>query len=294
MVKELLLGDNPFIGVSHLAQERAREEQNEAALENKVRVIEAALEGGATGFTFSTHSSNLELLKYLSENRPDLAGRLNYYVLVPYAAKYVREATTTGTAQLVKKVFTGNLNRQSIRHVLQPTPTNLIKMFIEAELKEYLTVLPKIKAVLLHEVLTELVTAFNLGQLVKELAKHFSRKGLGFGLETRNIKHVRDFIDKNEIKIDYLMTPLNKIGYQMTPTKEEAEESIKELSRKGVKIIAINILASSIITPEDALKYLTQFKYYIFAIALGTSKSWRAVENFKLFRSLVNEITLDH
>jgi len=280
MVKELLLGDNPFIGVSHLAHEKAREERSEATIENKVRVIEAAVEGGATGFTFSTHSSNLELLKYLSENRPELAERLNYYILVPYAAKYVREATTTGTEQLVKKVFVGNLNYRNIQYALWPTPTNLIKMFLEAELKEYLAVLPNVKAILLHEVLTELITAFNLGQVVKELAKHFSRRGLGFGLETRNIKHVRNFLDKNGIKIDYLMTPLNRIGYQMTPTKEEAEESIKELSMEGIKIIAINILASGVITPEDALKYLTKFKYYIFAITLGTSKSWRARDMF--------------
>jgi len=53
MVKELLLGDNPFIGVSHLAQERARQELREATLENKVKVVKAAIEGGATGFTFS-------------------------------------------------------------------------------------------------------------------------------------------------------------------------------------------------------------------------------------------------
>jgi len=286
MVKELLLGDNPFIGVSHLAHEKAREEQSEATIENKVRVIEAAVEGGATGFTFSTHSSNLELLKYLSENRPELAERLNYYILVPYAAKYVREATTTGTEQLVKKVFAGNLNYRNVRYVLWPTPTNLIKMFLEAELKEYLAVLPNIKAILLHEVLTELITAFNLGQVVKELAKHFSRKGLGFGLETRNIKSTKRFLEDNEILVDYLMTPLNPLGYQMTPTKEEAEESVKKLAMKGVKIIAINVLASGVVKLNDSLNYLSQFREYIFAVAAGTSKSWRALETFKTLTML--------
>jgi len=286
MVKELLLGDNPFIGVSHLAHEKAREEQSEATIENKVRVIEAAVEGGATGFTFSTHSSNLELLKYLSENRPELAKKLNYYILVPYAAKYVREATTTGTEQLVKKVFAGNLNYRNIQYALWPTPTNLIKMFLEAELKEYLAVLPNIKAILLHEVLTELITAFNLGQVVKELAKHFSRKGLGFGLETRNIKSTKRFLEDNEILVDYLMTPLNPLGYQMTPTKEEAEESVKKLAMKGVKIIAINVLASGVVKLNDSLNYLSQFREYIFAVAAGTSKSWRALETFKTLTML--------
>ncbi|MEM2505864.1 MAG: hypothetical protein QXF61_02330 [Nitrososphaeria archaeon] len=281
MVKELLLGDNPFIGVSHLSNEKAREEQSEATVENKVRVIEAAVKGGATGFTFSTHSSNLELLTYLKENRSELFERLNYYVLVPYAAKYVREATSLGTSQLVKKVFLGNLNYRNILYLLWPTPANLIKMFLEAELKEYMRVLPNTRAVLLHEVLTELIVAFNLGQIVEELAKHFSRKGLGFGLETRNVKHVKYFLENNEIATDYLMTPLNPLGYQMTLKNEEAENILRDLSARGVNIIAINTLASGSVTPDHAINYLKRFKKCLFAVAVGTSKSWRAYELFQ-------------
>jgi len=290
MVKELLLGDNPFIGVSHLSQEKAREEQQEAMLENKAEVIRVAFENGATGFTFSTHSSNLELLRYLSERSPDLLKELNYYILVPYVAKYVREATATGTAQLVKRVFTGSLNIRRIKHLIPPSPVNMVKIFLEVELQDYFKVLPyqNIKAVILHEVLTELIVAFNLGKIVKELSRYFSSKGIGFGLETRNIMHTKRFLEDNKLTVEYVMTPLNPLGYQMTPSKKEAEESIIELSGKGTKIIAINILASGALAPEDALTYLTSFKEYVFAIALGTAKTNRAKESFKLFKSLVS------
>lgn len=287
MVKELLLGDNPFIGVSHLAHEKAKEEQSEATLENKAEVIEAAVKGGATGFTFSTHSSNLELLKYLRENRPELVERLNYYVLVPYAAKYVREATYTGTVQVMKKALTSSLNLRSLRYLLWPEPIGFIKMFLEAELREYLAVLQKIRAVLLHEVLTELIVAFNLGQVIKDLVKHFSKRGLDFGLETRNVAQTKRFLETNEIKVDYLMTPLNPLGYQMTPTKEEAEKSIVELSMRGLKIIAINTLASGAISLKETLNYLSQYRQYIFALAVGTSKSQRALENFRALSMLL-------
>lgn len=289
MVKELLLGDNPFIGVSHLAQEKAREEQREATLENKVRVIEAAIVGGATGFTFSTHPANLELLQYIRDKHRDLLLKLNYYILVPYAAKYVREATSVGTAQLIKKIIASTIRLKNLGLLLQPKPINFIKLFLETELEEYLRVLPKenVKAVLLHEVLTELLTAFNLDDIVKELAEHFRKQGIGFGLESRNIVKVKQLLEGNGMTVDYLMTPMNPLGYQMTPAREEAEKTIVELSAMGIRMIAINVFASGAIKPQKAAVYLTKLRQHIYAITIGTSKPQRALENFRLFKGLL-------
>jgi hypothetical protein len=282
MVEELLLGDNPFIGVSHLSYEKAREELSEATLENKVKVIEAAVNSGATGFTFSTHDSNLKLLRHLRDNCPDLACKLNYYVLVPYVAKYVREAAFSGTQQLIKRVFINNVSLRNLIFALYPEPINFIKLFLETELREYLDVLPRnrVKAILLHEGLTELIIAFNLRHVVRTLTKHFHKKDLNFGLETRNVKCLMCFLKEGQIMIKYLMTPLNPLGYQMTPSRIEAEESIIGLSRDGVKVIAINTLASGVVNIDEAVNYLSYFKEHIFAIAVGTSKSQRATEIF--------------
>jgi hypothetical protein len=75
------------------------------------------------------------------------------------------------------------------------------------------------------------------------------------------------------------MTPMNPPGYQMAPSKEEAEEAIRKLGGRGTKIIAINILASGAVTIEEACKYLEPFKNIIHAVAYGTSKPQRAREN---------------
>lgn len=291
MVEELLLGDNPFIGVSHMSHEKAREERGEASIENKVSVIEAAVKGGATGFTFSTCALNLELLRYLRDNRPRIFESLNYYVLVPYAAQYVREATSAGTVQLIKRVLAGNISLKGLSFALWPRPVNLIKMFLQVELKEYLDILPRerVKAVLLHEVLTELIVAFNLCHMVKELICHFQRRGLSFGFETRNVGNLRYFLKNNKITVEYVMTPLNPIGYQMSPSKKKAEESIIKLSTKGIKIIAINVLASGTVSPQQAMEYLSQFKECIFAVTVGTSKANRALENFRVLSMLNTE-----
>lgn len=287
MVREILLGDNPFIGVSHLAQEKAREERRELDLARKIEVIEAGIDGGVTGFTFSTHQLNLELLEYIAREKKDLLYKLNYYILVPYAQQYVRKANILGTAGLIKNFLVSALKPSRIKWLLPPRLVNIATLFIEFEVEPYLKILPRdrVKAILLHEVLTELIIAYNLVDLIKNMKKYFEKKGLGFGVETRNIGQLKAFLEKEGISVEYIMTPMNPLGYQMAPSKEEAEKAIVELaSRYKSKIIAINPLASGAITITQACKYLEKYREQIYAVAYGTSKPTRARENAKIIK----------
>jgi hypothetical protein len=155
------------------------------------------------------------------------------------------------------------------------------------EANPYLKTLPKerVKAILLHEVLTELITAYDLTGLLRELKKYVEKKlRIGFGLETRNIGQLKKFLERNNIQVEYVMTPMNLLGYQMAPSKEEAEKAIQELGEQCTKIIAINILASGAVTIEEACKYLEPFKDKVYALAYGTTKPHRAKENAIMLR----------
>jgi len=291
MVKEILLGDNPFLGVSHLAHEKARSEQSEAVgLEAKASVLKAGLEGGVTGYTFSTHRVNLELLEYLSRQYPEVVARLNYYILIPYAQGYVRRANVYGTVGLVKTVIRDIVFKHPVDSLTSALALNLNRLaslFIGMEANPYLKILPsdRVKAILLHEVLTELIMAYSLTKLLHELKRFIEKKlGVGFGLETRNIGQLNKYLEKNNIQVEYVMTPMNPLGYQMAPSKKEAEEAIRKLREKGTKIIAINILASGAVTVEKACEYLKQFKDNIYALAYGTTKPHRAKENAIILR----------
>jgi len=286
MVKELLLGDNPFIGVSHLSQEKAREERNEVSLvQKKVDVIKASMEGGVTGFTFSTHELNLKMFKYISDNH-DLLDKLNYYILVPYAQGYVRKANVIGTAGLATTVL-NNIVRKRFKDFVAGALTMNFKrvasLFIVNEVEPYLKILPKtrVKAILLHEVLVDIIVAYELIDLLKEIKKYVESKlGVSFGLETRNVSHLFKLIVSSGVRVEYVMTPMNPLGYQMAFSKEVAEKAIEELASKlESKVIAINILASGAVTPIEACEYLRRFKEYIYAVTYSTSKPSRAKEN---------------
>jgi len=288
MVEELLLGDNPFIGVSHLTQEKAREESGEALLGNKIAVFEAAVNGGATGFTFSTHESNLELLTYLSVHRKDLLEAMNYYILCPYVQSYVRRANIGGTPRLLRSTLAGMLRTGSVisdtlAALVSMKPERLAGLFINAEIAPYLDVLPRerVKAVLLHEIITDCLVAFDLIDLLKSLG-NYVRKTMryGFGLHTKNFGYFHRLEVLTGICPEYIMTSINPLGYMMAPSRQDVEKSLDHFGKES-KVIAINILASGAVDLDEALKYICRHKDRIYAVTTASTKPHRILENFQ-------------
>ena len=63
---EVLLGDNPFFGIDHLSQERARYRMENLKGFNKItEVIEYVSELGTNGFVVSTHPQLRDLINYM-------------------------------------------------------------------------------------------------------------------------------------------------------------------------------------------------------------------------------------
>jgi len=285
MVEEILLGDNPFIGVSHLAHSKARED-SKLGVETFAEVVIEAYRSGATGFTFSTHPTDLEILKVVRERAPEVLESLSYYPLVPYGMAYVRRSNLIGLPGLGLEILKSSLRRLGrlgwiLKAGVRLDPSVVLALMLEHDLKPFLEVIPRgrVRAVLIHEVLTEVLIAHDAPHAFREFSGFFKDTlGVPVGFETRNICKLLQFAEKHDIKVPYVMTPLNKLGYQMAPSRTEAEKCIEELSTNS-RVIAINILASGALTLHEALGYLKKFKVY--AIAAGTSKPWRAREIFK-------------
>ena len=101
--KILLVGDNPFHGISHLTQERARKRAgNLSSVADKADVVLEATENGAAGFMFSVSDVTLSILKNIRERNE--IDKVELYAIVPYAYEYVRIATQTGTPSLARKI----------------------------------------------------------------------------------------------------------------------------------------------------------------------------------------------
>ena len=211
---------------------------------------------------------------------------MNYYILVPYAHSYVRRSNIGGMPGLLSSTLKDVIRRRPLgllEAFISFKPERFAGLFIETELAPYLKVLPKerVKAVLLHEVLTELAIAFNLIDLLRFLDSFVEeRVGVSFGLETRNFGHLHRYLSKSGYCPKHLMTPINSVGYQMAPNKAAVEEAVENLGEK-TRIIAINVLASGTLNLDEAIEYIAKYKDKVYAVASASTKPYRIRENFQ-------------
>lgn len=290
--KMLLVGDNPFHGVSHLSQERARVRGGAITYaENAAKLVIISLENGADGFMFSASETTLSILRIIRE--AGRGERLKLYAIVPYAYEYVRLVNRTGILGLVKNfakqiVVSGNVRAiaTGLKGVIRADLTALLKTYLIYEISRIKSSAGKnanLDSVLLHEIITDMALALNLDSLFKTYVDFTSEFGIKPGFETRNFAYlVNKFkewdIDFHEIII---ATPFNKVGFQMNPSRTDCEKALASIHESS--IIAISILAAGYLNPSDAIDYIATLPN-IRGVAVGVSKEKHAQETFKFLK----------
>lgn len=291
----LLIGDNTFLGVSHLSQERTRDRTDKLKIESILEVICSALSYGATGYTFSTHPINSQILDALRASG-EFPGQFDLYPVVPYAEAYVRLANEKGMTGLMNEVLS-RLSMQDKAKVLfeggysalRLDPVGLFIAYLDAELKGYLSVKPKnaiLRGVLLAEVATDLCLGFEGIHLLNKFAQHVrdSYKVLP-GFVTYNLpRFVRLFREAGlSLQDVIIMTPFNSLGYQMSPSRDACERSLSSLQQGHV--IAMSIMAGGYLDLNEAFDYIRTLPR-LSGIAVGVSSTKHAEETFTKFGML--------
>jgi hypothetical protein len=290
--KVCLVGDNPFHGISHLSQERARA-RNKAVTSPEVaaELVLTSIENGADGFMFSVSELTLSMLRIMRERKS--VDQLKLYAIAPYAFEYVRIATQTGTPGLAKRfakqvAVSGDVKTvlTGLRAVMTMDPAALVHTYIAYEISRIRSSVGKqasLVSMLLHEVITDMALALNFDWLFHSYVTYLSKLGITPGFNTRNFPYlVRKFEEWNiDLGQTVIATPFNKAGFQMNPSKEECETTLSRLSSPIV--IAISILAAGYLKPPVATDYianLTNLK----GIVAGVSTEQQARETFKLVK----------
>ena len=288
----LLVGDNPFHGISHLSQQSVTNRGTEiTSAKHASDIVKTSIENGANGFMFSVSETTLSILRMLPEK--EQKERLNLYALVPYAYEYVRLATHEGGLPGLAKRFakevigSGNLKTAGVglKGVLTSDPMDVMKAYLSYEIirvKASAKNRGVLRSVLLHEVITDMAIALNLERLVKLYIKFMNDHNIEPGFETRNFSHlVKKF---KEWDIDFkgvvLAAPFNKIGFYMNPSKAECEKALADVS--GSTVIMMSILAAGYLKPKEAIDYVRGLPNAN-AIVVGVSNELQARETFKFF-----------
>lgn len=290
--KILLVGDNPFHGISHLSEDRARARGNEINMPDfAAKLVQVSLENGADGFMFSVSETTLSALRVLREKINIKSPLL--YAIIPYAYEYVRLATHLGTVGLARKlakqvIFSANLRAiwAGLKCVGTMDPQDILKAYLLYEVSRIKSVIGKkftLESVMLHEVITEMIIALNLDWLAKSYIKDVLDLGIKPGFETRNFAYL---VNKfQEWGIDFkkivITTAFNGVGFQMNPSKEACEEALARVPESNV--IAMSILASGYLKLPEATEYAKSL-HNIKGIVVGVSKEKHAYETFKILR----------
>jgi uncharacterized protein (DUF486 family) len=289
-----LVGDNPFHGISHLSQERARVRGDAVTSpEYAAELVMTSMENGADGFMFSVSDTTLSILRIIRQRR---GKPLSLYALVPYAYDYVRLATQVGgISGLARKlarqlVLSANLKAiaMGLKGVIDADLTALLKAYVSYEVSRVRSAAGKcgkLDSVLLHEIVTDLALGLNVDHLFKSHVDFMLKLGIKPGFETRNFPYlVSRFkewgIDLHDVII---ATPFNKVGFQMNPSGTECEKALKDLPEPIV--IAMSALAAGYLGIPEAREYVRSLPN-LRGVVVGVSKEEHAFETFKLLKEV--------
>lgn len=291
--KVLLVGDNPFHGISHLSQERAISRDNELANPSyAAELVKISLENGADGFMFTVSETTLSILRIIS--RSEVYHHCQLHAIVPYSYEFVRLAVAAGGIPgLGKKIgqqILWSRNYKSIlfglKGLLQTDPPSFLKSYLSYEISRIKSAAGRectLSCIFLHELITDMALVLNLDWLIKAHIDFMIESGIKPGFHTHNLAYlVKKFhewgIDFKELAIT---TQFNRLGFQMCPSREVCEEALARIPE--AEVVAYGILASGYLRLPEAIEYVKGLPN-IDGLAVGVSKRSHASETFRLLK----------
>jgi len=270
---ELILGHNQFIGISHISEERSRErEKRFSDVKNIYKVVEKAVDLGYKGMIIETHPRMLEFIKYYKKiNTFDI----DFYLQVPYVQGYIQKMNEKGLSGLVSEIVQrggiGSASVMALKNIMHLAKKDYLSMAISAlqlEVAPFKDI--KIKSMLLHNVITDLLLSLQMKDILSEYNRYVEDKlKIKPGFITLNFPLFKNSLEKWNMKPSLVMTPLNPGGYDMNPSKKIVETAIEKYNGE---IMAMNILGGGAFDVGKAYGYLKSFSNIKFCTVGASSK----------------------
>ena len=255
---DLILGHNQFLGISHISEERGRERDEKFSdVKNIYKVVETAADLGYKGMILETHPRMLEFLEYYKKNE---TFDMDFYLQLPYVQGYIQKMNEHGLSGLILEIVrrggmktVSNSILKNLANFAKKDFISIAISFLQLEKAPFRDI--NIKALLLHNVVTDLLLSIRVSKALKEYSI-FVEDTLEIkpGFITLNFELFTKSFEDWHIKPHLVMTPINPGGYDMNPSKEKVEAAIGEY--KG-DIMAMNVLGGGAFSVDEVKRYLT-------------------------------------
>ena len=263
---DLILGHNQFIGISHISEEMSREKEKKFSnIKNIYDTVEKASELGYKGMIIETHPRMLNFLEYYKKNKNF---DIDFYLQVPYVQGYIQKMNEKGLSGLVMEIIkrggiktSSALALKNIINIAKKDYSSIVTSALRLEVEPFIDT--KIKALFLHNVLTDLLLSLQMQEIFIKYIEYVEDKlRIKPGFITLNFQLFKNSFEKWKINPPLVMTPVNPIGYDMNPSQKVVEVCIREYNGE---IIAMNVLSggggSSVSESSIYLKSLNKIKY---------------------------------
>ena len=292
-----LLGVNPLSVVDHFSHERARNRQAQLTLDLRIKVLESALRSGAQGFNFSLGDHSVtEMLRAFNQSMND--SLVGLYPMFPDTQGALSSIAEGGISNVIREML-GKLSwsqkaRMLVKggkSLLSANPITLAQAYMDVEVANLLSIAsPRgvLRSIFLNEIVTDLAVSFQSKEVLESHVMHVKDAyGLKAGFVTRNLPRFISLCQECGFRLSdiIVMTAINKIGFQMCPSREAYEKVLREI--KNANVIGMSILAAGQLSVDEAIDYLNSLGS-ISAVVVGVSSPEHARQTFgKLSTELI-------
>jgi len=285
IMDKVIFGDNQFFAVSHLSDEKSREQairfKDDSAI---IKVLDQAMETGINTFMCTTHDRIAAICDHM-RNNPGKYGNFNIFPCMPYAHKYANAVTDLGIVGTIKQYVPGNIFSTFTKGgvaFLRKDFIGLMELLVDAELKMFKGI--NTPVIFIQNVVVDMVLGLKMYEVFKAFDSYIRKKyNAEPGYITMNLPALLDALNSVGIENPIICSSVNKLGFRMSGGKEIYE---RYLSEKQFRPIAMQVLAAGALRPKEAIEYLGRFPK-IESVLFGASSKNHIQETKNLIETLL-------
>lgn len=262
MLDKIIFGDNQFFGINHMSEEKSQALSERFRNLNAITdVIDMAYESGIKGFMINTHRRAKDICEYF-RNNPSRFPELRLYPSMPYAHKYANAVAEKGLFGALNDMILKDSGVASLFGILskggsilfEKDMIKVMQLLIDMEMKIFKGL--DVKVMFLQNIVTDLLLGFGVKTVFVEFASYIRKKyKVEPGFVTLNMPRLVNFLLDSGVENPIVCSAINKAGYFMNPDIETYERT---LHQKQFRPMAMSILASGAVRPEDAVRYVVR------------------------------------
>ena len=280
MMDRVLFGDNQFFAVSHLSDEKSREQairfKDDATI---IRVLDQAMEVGINTYMCTTHDRIANVCDHMRSN-PEKYRNFNIFPCMPYAHKYANAVTDLGIIGTIKQYVPGNIFSAFTKGgvaFIRKDFISIMELLIDSEMKMFRGI--NTPVIFIQNVLVDMILGLKMFEVFKEYDSYIREKyNAEPGYITMNMPALLDTLNSIGIENPIICSSINKIGFRMSGGKDIYEKYLKE---KTFRPIAMQVLAAGALRPKEAIEYLGKFPK-IESVLFGASSKSHILETKEL------------